>query len=164
MPRSLKVLGRESMIFLDPPGGRPPIVGPAITDNCKAVPRTSDIWIGINRLRQMMPRLSFRVPQCEKGLEALQNYHTVRSTSSGLARDEPCHDWSSHACDALRLIAEAEASGMLSRAGISGRPANSRFACAPGSEARMTPGRDRAFWTDSSASQRAACGSSDERR
>ena len=72
--------------------------------NCRAVPRTHDIWVGINRLRQMLPRFSFRIPQCERGLEALSNYHTIRETSTGIARDEPCHDWSSsHACDALRV-------------------------------------------------------------
>jgi hypothetical protein len=88
--------------------------------NCKAVPRTSDIWVGINRLKQMLPRFSFRLPHCERGIEALCNYHTIRETPTGIARDEPCHDWSSHACDALRLIAEAEASGMLNRAGSTG--------------------------------------------
>jgi hypothetical protein len=88
--------------------------------NCKAVPRTDDIWVGINRLRQMLPRFSFRIPQCERGLEALCNYHTVRESSTGIARDEPRHDWSSHACDSLRLIAEAEAANMLSRAGSTG--------------------------------------------
>ena len=37
--------------------------------NCKAVPRTHDIWIGINRLRQILPRFSFRIPACERLLE-----------------------------------------------------------------------------------------------
>ena len=91
--------------------------------NCKAVPRTYDIWVGINRLRQMLPRFSFRIPQCERGLEALSNYHTIRETSTGIARDEPCHDWSSHACDALRLIAECEAAHMLRNAGAGGASA-----------------------------------------
>lgn len=88
--------------------------------NCKAVPRTQDIWIGINRLRQMLPRFSFRVPQCERGLEALSNYHTTRESSTGIAKDEPCHDWSSHACDALRVVAEAEAAHMLRNLGSGG--------------------------------------------
>jgi hypothetical protein len=85
--------------------------------NCKAVPRTYDIWVGINRLRQMLPRFSFRVPECEKGIEMLSVYHTQRETSTGVARDEPVHDFSSHACDALRTIAEAEAAHMLRAAG-----------------------------------------------
>ena len=44
--------------------------------NCKAVPRTLDIWVGINRLKQMLPRFSFRLPHCERGIEVLCNYHT----------------------------------------------------------------------------------------
>ena len=85
--------------------------------NVKAVPRTYDVWIGINKLRGILPRFSFRVPECERGLEALCAYHTVRETSTGIARDEPCHDANSHACDALRVLAEAEAAHMLSSAG-----------------------------------------------
>ena len=85
--------------------------------NVKAVPRINDIWIGINKLRGILPRFSFRVSECERGLEALCAYHTVRETSTGIARDEPCHDASSHACDALRVLAEAEAAHMLSSAG-----------------------------------------------
>ena len=61
--------------------------------NCKVVPRTHDIWIGINRLRQILPRFTFRIPACERGLEAVSNYRTVRTTSTGLAVDKPVHDW-----------------------------------------------------------------------
>jgi hypothetical protein len=70
----------------------------------------------------MLPRFSFRIPQCERGLEALSNYHTVRETSTGIARNEPCHDWSSHACDSLRLIAESEAAHLLRNAGMAVAP------------------------------------------
>jgi hypothetical protein len=77
--------------------------------NCKAVPRTHDIWIGINRLRQILPRFSFRIPACERLIEALSNYHTVRASSTGLALDEPVHDWASHFSDSCRVVAEAEA-------------------------------------------------------
>jgi hypothetical protein len=97
--------------------------------NVKAIPRTLDIWVGINKLREMLPRFSFRVPECERGLEALSNYHTVRETSTGIARDEPCHDASSHAADAARVIAEAEAAHMLRNAGttaVARRPAGVR--------------------------------------
>ena len=79
--------------------------------------RTHDIWIGINRLRQILPRFTFRIPACEDGLEALSNYHMVGTTSTGLAVDEPVHDWASHAASALKVIAEAEAAHMLSSAG-----------------------------------------------
>jgi hypothetical protein len=85
--------------------------------NLKALPRTQDLWVGINKLREMLPRFSFRIPECERGLEALSLYRTVRETSTGIARDEPFHGVESHACDALRVIAEAEAAHMLKAAG-----------------------------------------------
>ena len=85
--------------------------------NCKAVPRIHDIWIGINRLRQILPRFTFRIPACERGLEALCNYHSTRTTSTGPVVDEPVHDWASHASDAMRTLAEADMAGMLASAG-----------------------------------------------
>ena len=85
--------------------------------NCKAVPRILDIWVGINRLRQILPRFSFRIPACERLLEGLSNYHTVRASTTGLALDEPVHDWASHFSDSCRVVAEAEAAGMLHSAG-----------------------------------------------
>lgn len=56
-------------------------------------------------------------------MEALCNYRTMRETSTGLARDEPVHDFSSHACDALRVVAEADMAHMLSSAGSTGTSA-----------------------------------------
>jgi hypothetical protein len=41
----------------------------------------------------------------------------VRASSTGLAVDEPVHDWASHASDALRTLAEADAAWMLASAG-----------------------------------------------
>lgn len=81
--------------------------------NTRLIPRTVDIWIGINRLRQLLPRFSFRTPATETGIMALENYHTKRESSGGIAQDLPVHDWSSHASDALRMLAEAEAAGLL---------------------------------------------------
>jgi len=81
--------------------------------NTRVLPRTHDVWVGINRLRQLMPRMTFRVPDCNAGLEALTNYHTRRESGTGVAHDEPVHDWSSHAADALRMLAEAEMNGLL---------------------------------------------------
>jgi hypothetical protein len=81
--------------------------------NTRIVPRTLDIWIGINHLRELLPRFTFRIPACERALEMLQLYHTRRETSSGLAVDEPVHDFSSHVADCARLIAEAHMAGFL---------------------------------------------------
>jgi len=89
--------------------------------NTRIVPRTADIWVGINSLREIFPRLSFRVPACERGIEALSNYHTRRESSGGFAQDVPVHDWSSHAADGLRMFAEAEMAGMIEGGGIGHR-------------------------------------------
>lgn len=87
--------------------------------NIRVIPQTHDIWIGINHLRSILPRFSFRLPNCERGIEALACYHTKRETSSGIAVDLPVHDWSSHPCDALRTLAEAEKAGMVHSTGPS---------------------------------------------
>ena len=92
--------------------------------NLKIVPRTRDIWIGINRLNQMFPRLSFRTPQCSEGIDALENYHTRPVSNGAVNSSEPVHDWSSHAADALRVMAESVLHGMVeggSREALQGR-------------------------------------------
>ena len=85
--------------------------------NTRVVPQTVDVWIGINHLRGMLPRFTFRTPACDKGLDMLSAYHTKRETSSGTALDIPVHDSSSHYADGLRVLAEADESHMLSSAG-----------------------------------------------
>lgn len=79
----------------------------------KVNPRTNDVWIGINRVLQMFPRFTFRVPACETGINALANYAYKRASTTGIVVNEPVHNWASHASDALRQIAEAEMAGML---------------------------------------------------
>ena len=66
--------------------------------------------------------MTFRLPNCEKGLEMLALYRTKRETTAGTAVDEPFHDAASHYADALRVMAEAERGGMLGR-GVRGTPA-----------------------------------------
>ncbi len=85
--------------------------------NIRVVPRCNDIWVGINRLRQLLPRFTFRLPFCEHGLDALAAYHYKPVSATGLTNNEPVHDWSSHPSDALRMLAEAEVAGMLPMGG-----------------------------------------------
>lgn len=94
--------------------------------NTKIVPRTVDVWIGINECRQLMPRMVFHSQACEDGLEGLENYHTRRTSSGGLAKDEPVHDWSSHRADALRTLAEANMRGMIPGGGSIARQGRAR--------------------------------------
>lgn len=92
-------------------------------NNTRIVPRTHDIWIGINRLTQMLPRFSFRLPHCEAGVTALSNYAYKRASATGIVVHEPVHNWASHAADALRMLAEAEAAGMLKTGAAPREPA-----------------------------------------
>jgi hypothetical protein len=89
--------------------------------NTRVVPQAVDVWIGINHLRGMLPRFTFRVPACDKGLDYLAAYHTRRETSAGNALDIPVHDTSSHFADGLRTLAEADEAHMLTATGQPGR-------------------------------------------
>lgn len=79
----------------------------------KVVPRTVDIWIGINAVMALLPSMTFRMPACQLGVDGLDAYHKKSESSSGLTVEEPVHDWSSHIADAMRTMAEAHLAGMI---------------------------------------------------
>jgi phage terminase large subunit len=58
----------------------------------------------IEALRRLFPKLYFDEERCAPGIAALEHYHAKidedRQFSTG-----PHHDWSSHASDALGLMA-----------------------------------------------------------
>ena len=99
----------------------------------RVVPRTPDIWRGINNLRMLLPRSWFhrdtllqrinaRGQQEPSGLTCLEMYHTAppspsgiaHDTPSGIAHDTPVHDAASHSADAARMFAEALSHGLVS--------------------------------------------------
>jgi phage terminase large subunit len=86
--------------------------------NVRIVPRTTDIWVGINHACQLFPSLEFRLPDCDSGLESLEAYHTKEVQEGAMVTSQPVHDWSSHAADAFRTMAEAHHAGMISRHGL----------------------------------------------
>jgi hypothetical protein len=95
--------------------------------NTRVVPRTHDIWVGINALQQLWPLLEFRLPHCDPGLSALAAYHRHPQADApmGMVRDEPVHDWTSHYADSLRIMAEAWEAGFFKFAfGANLQPAN----------------------------------------
>lgn len=75
--------------------------------NIRIVPRTVDGWVGINDCRQLLPRAVIHSERCERGVAALECYHTHPKTG------DPVHDWSSHPADALRTMAEALCHGLV---------------------------------------------------
>ena len=90
----------------------------------RVVPRTPDIWRGINSLRGILAHSWFhrdtlqqRVnPRGEKepsGLRCLEMYRTAPAGAGGTYRETPVHDASSHSADAARMFAEALSHGMV---------------------------------------------------
>lgn len=75
------------------------------------LPRCADVWTGINGLKGLFPSLVFNKAKTEKGLEALEAYHTKEVDYGKIITSEPVHDWSSHTADAARYIAEAIQAG-----------------------------------------------------
>jgi hypothetical protein len=85
-------------------------------NNIIVVPRTLDIWTGINQVRDILPRCMFALPQCQLGIESLEAYHTKDASNGGVVTKEPVHDWSSHDADGFRTMAEALNLGMVTAA------------------------------------------------
>ena len=79
--------------------------------NSRVVPRCSNVWDGVNLVRQMFPSFTFRLPHCAKGIEALEVVRT-RPIQGGVG-NELVHDWSLHPADALRMMAEAINAGLV---------------------------------------------------
>jgi hypothetical protein len=82
-------------------------------DEVRTVPRSQNIWDGINALRDLLARAWFRLPATQVGVEALESYHTKDTSSGGTISKEPVHDWASHDADSLRTAAEALLLGMV---------------------------------------------------
>ena len=90
----------------------------------RVVPRTPDIWRGINSLRGILAhswfhrdtlhqRLNLRGEKEPSGLSCLEMYRTAPAGASGACREMPVHDACSHSADAARMFAEALTHGMV---------------------------------------------------
>ena len=86
--------------------------------NLVVLPRTADVWLGINKLREMLASSWFHKSNCGEprwkdgkdfpsGIQCLEGYHKEQPGSGGKLKEEPVHDGFSHSCDAARTIAEA---------------------------------------------------------
>jgi hypothetical protein len=81
--------------------------------NMKFIPRTHDVWVGINRALQLFPVFEFREPACTEALAVLSCYRCRTEGEGVQTRREPVHDRSSHVADPIRYLAEAELAGMI---------------------------------------------------
>lgn len=103
----------------------------------RVVPRTSDVWRGINQLRDLLTK-SFFHPNTllrpmnvrgelePSGLEHLELYRSKAPSATGSMKQEPLHDGHSHAADAARTLAEAFAYGFLQHP-VSSRPRQAKM-------------------------------------
>lgn len=102
--------------------------------NYKVIPRTPDVWIGINSLRDILPRSRFHI-RCDEeqkdmdgntlpsGISCLSSYHVDEDSKT----QQPVHDAYSHGADAARTFSEGWRSGVVS-AVSAGSPQRRRFA------------------------------------
>lgn len=73
--------------------------------NVQVIPRTADVWLGVNAVLELFPSFQFCLPATQKALDALKAYRVDKNTK------EIVHDWSSHVADALRTLGEAYLAG-----------------------------------------------------
>ena len=59
---------------------------------------------GIHATTMILPRCWIDVDHCKKLIDALRHYHRKYLDKNRMFRSKPVHDWSSHACDALRYM------------------------------------------------------------
>lgn len=93
--------------------------------NASIVPRTPDIWAGIQAVRRHLRYCIFhsRCSQPQKidgieymsGLNALENYQKAPNGANGTEKDSPLHNRCSHAADAFRTFPEAIEAGLISK-------------------------------------------------
>lgn len=81
--------------------------------NIEIVPKCREVWPGINKAAELLPRMVFHKDKCAKLLESLECYHTKEESHSGHLTSVPVHDWSCHDADAFRMLAEAMLNGLL---------------------------------------------------
>ena len=86
--------GKSRMEVLDSLGARPISVAPQLM-----------VDDGIQAVRSMLANCWFDVERCERGIDALRQYHREYDDNGKVWRSRPSHDWASHGSDAFRYLA-----------------------------------------------------------
>ena len=75
--------------------------------NISVLPRERNLAdeVGIQAVRNLLPKCYFDVDNCKEGIKALEFYHREYDDKRGTFKPNPVHDWSSHAADAFRYLA-----------------------------------------------------------
>lgn len=71
----------------------------------QTVPRPSRKQEGIDAIRLILSRSWFDQTKCEKGIDALMSYHKEFDEKRKVYKNQPYHDWSSHAVDGMQTFA-----------------------------------------------------------
>lgn len=71
----------------------------------RVLPRAS-VDDGINAVRVILPTCAFDAEKCERGLSALRQYQKEWDDKRKTFALRPLHDWTSHAADAFRYLAQ----------------------------------------------------------
>ena len=72
--------------------------------NCRLVPNKG-VADGIEAARNIIGRCWFDADRCKEGIRSLKNYRKEFDEKKDTYKDQPLHDWSSHAADAFRYFA-----------------------------------------------------------
>lgn len=67
------------------------------------------IYEGIELARNLFARLWIDKTKCTFLIKCLENYHRHYNENMNVYSDKPVHDWSSHMCDAFRMMAVIQA-------------------------------------------------------
>ena len=161
--------GRVVQNYLPHDGGRRDQVGKTTQDHLreagldrtKLVPRSPELWNGINRMRALLSRVYINQTTCcepwtlgetqmPSGVDCLDYYTKKVEASTGLIKDVPVHNQFSHGADAARTMAEAEGHRMIegeSDIAALGRNNNFRITREPqrDSQGRSLYGQPRRF-------------------
>ena len=86
--------GKSRMEVLDSLGARPITVAPQLM-----------VDDGIQAVRSMLTNCWFDAERCERGIDALRQYHREYDDNGKVWRSRPSHDWASHGSDAFRYLA-----------------------------------------------------------
>ena len=79
-----------------------------LPDRVVIVPRTRDVWLGINAVMGLFPKLHFHATNTTQLMEALDAYRRKPDPNQeGRFLDEVVHDFASHPVDSLRCCGEA---------------------------------------------------------
>jgi len=71
----------------------------------QTVPRPSKKQEGIDAIRLILSRSWFDQTKCEKGIDSLMQYHKEFDEKRKVYKNQPYHDWSSHAVDGMQTFA-----------------------------------------------------------